>query len=333
MEQINCCTRKNRSKKENYILFVRWDRFSRNIAHAYEMISLLRKYNTTPVAIDQPLDFSVPESTVMLAISLAVPEAENERRGLNTSNGIRRAKMMGRYPGKAPLGFFNTTGPDGKKYIAPKQPEASIIKWVFNQIPKNVYSVPELGRMAVAKGLKCSRANFWKLIRNPVYCGLIKLNSESEEQPLIKGIHAPIISERLFNEVQNIIDNKRRINGKRNIGSDCFPLKHYLICPVCGRKLCGSYSQGRKRKYPYYQCSSACRKRFRAELFNDNYNQKLQWFALSEYAVELFSLILNDVNLTTQKVAYLSERRLLVKQLEDHELIISKARKLLYPGI
>ncbi|UFH31901.1 hypothetical protein LNP04_18330 [Chryseobacterium sp. C-71] len=29
------------------------------------------------MAIDQPIDFSVPESTVMLAVYLVVPEAEN----------------------------------------------------------------------------------------------------------------------------------------------------------------------------------------------------------------------------------------------------------------
>lgn len=41
------------------------------------------------MAINQPIDFSVPESTVMLAVYLAVPEAEDTRRAQNTANGIR----------------------------------------------------------------------------------------------------------------------------------------------------------------------------------------------------------------------------------------------------
>jgi len=86
------------------------------------MIGMLRKYNTMPMAIDQPIDFSVPESTVMLAVYLSVPEAENSRRALNTANGIRRAKQMGRYPSKAPIGFINLTAVDGRKIIVPKQP-------------------------------------------------------------------------------------------------------------------------------------------------------------------------------------------------------------------
>ncbi|MGB6093340.1 MAG: recombinase family protein [Moheibacter sp.] len=62
---------KSKSKEDKNILFIKWDRFSRNIEYAYEMMGLLRKYKTTAMAIDQPLDFSVPESTVMLAVCLS----------------------------------------------------------------------------------------------------------------------------------------------------------------------------------------------------------------------------------------------------------------------
>lgn len=103
------------SKESKQILFIKWDRFSRNIEYAYEMLGILRKYKTTAMAIDQPLDLSVPESTVMLAVYLSVPEAENSRRALNTAAGIHRAKLMGRYPNKAPFGYINVTTMEGKK--------------------------------------------------------------------------------------------------------------------------------------------------------------------------------------------------------------------------
>src|SRR5690606_7727766 len=144
-------TIKSKSKEDKNILFIKWDRFSRNIEYAYEMMGLLRKYKTTAMAIDQPLDFSVPESTVMLAVYLSVPEAENNRRAMNTANGIRRAKQMGRYPSKAPLGFINLTTVDDKKIIVPKQPEASIIKWVSQQLAKNIHRIEDGRKMAEAK--------------------------------------------------------------------------------------------------------------------------------------------------------------------------------------
>lgn len=177
------------SKEDKYILFIKWDRFSRNIEYAYEMLGILRKYKTTAMAIDQPLDLSVPESTVMLAVYLSVPEAENSRRALNTAAGIHRAKLMGRYPNKAPFGYINVTTIEGKKIIAPKQPEAGIIRWAFQQLAKNTHKIEEVRKMADDKGLKCSRSYFFRLIRNPVYCGLIQIKFNSKEHDMVKGTH------------------------------------------------------------------------------------------------------------------------------------------------
>lgn len=232
------------SKDDKSILFIKWDRFSRNIENAYEMIGMLRKHKTTAMAIDQPIDFSVPESTVMLAVYLSVPEAENSRRAMNTANGIRRAKLMGRYPGKAPMGFMNLTTVNGKKVIVPKQPEADMIKWVFHQLAKNIYRLEAIRKMANEKGLKCSRSYFHKFIRNPAYCGLIPIKHNSQEQQLVQGIHDPLISETLFHEVQNIISTKRRTIRKTDNLKSTFYLTGFLTCPLCSRKLLGSFSQG-----------------------------------------------------------------------------------------
>lgn len=313
---------------ENNILFIKWDRFSRNAEYAYEMIGILRKYNTIAMAIDQPIDFSIPESTVMLAVYLAIPEAENSRRALNTANGMRRAKQLGRYPNRAPRGLINLTALDGKKYIAPNQPEAGIVDWVFHQLVKNSFKLAEVRRMAWAKGLKCSPSYFVRLIRNPVYCGLIPLSSDSGEIQMIKGIHEPLVSEALFYEVQNIINSKRKLTCKTDELKTMFFLKGYLTCPVCNRKLRGSFSRGSSKRYPYYHCSKGCKTRINAALVNSNYDSKLQHLVLSKKVAELFSLILEDTNAGTQKVEYLQERKILLKQLEEQESVISKARKL-----
>ncbi|MFA7583955.1 MAG: recombinase family protein [Proteiniphilum sp.] len=69
--------RSNRKRPPENILFIKWDRFSRSIEYAYQMLGILRGLNTKPLAIDQPIDFDVPESIVMLAIYLSIPEDEN----------------------------------------------------------------------------------------------------------------------------------------------------------------------------------------------------------------------------------------------------------------
>lgn len=319
---------KNKSKEGKSILFIKWDRFSRNIELAYEMIGILRKHRTTAMAIDQPIDFSVPESTVMLAVYLSVPEAENSRRALNTANGIRRAKLMGRYPNKAPIGYINMTLVDGRKIIAPKQPDAEIISWAFHQLVKNIHKIEKIRNMTYDKGLKCSRSHFFRIIHNPVYCGLIPVKFNSEEQQMVKGTHDPLISETLFYEVQHIINTKRKVTAKTDILKSTFFLRGFLTCPLCGRKLSGSFSQGSTKKYSYYHCQGRCKTRISAPFLNDCYQRKLQQLVLSNGAIGLLKIILEDCNTNSQKAKYLHDRNMVTIKLNEENSILSKARKL-----
>ena len=56
-------------------------------------------------AIGQPLDLTVPEQGLMLAVYLSIPEAENQRRSLNVISRMLRAFKHGRYVGNAPKGY------------------------------------------------------------------------------------------------------------------------------------------------------------------------------------------------------------------------------------
>ncbi|CAD0225783.1 recombinase family protein [Chryseobacterium sp. JV274] len=319
--------------EDKNILFIKWDRFSRNVEYAYEMIGKLRKYKTTAMAIDQPIDFSVPESTVMLAVYLAVPEAENTRRAQNTSNGIRRAKLMGKYPNKAPIGFINVTLMDGKKTIVPKEPEAEIIKWAFNQVVQNDHKISEINRIVNDKGLICSRSHFFRVLRNPVYCGYISIKLSSNEKQIIKGLHEPLISESLFYQVQSVINTERKITAKIDDLKAMFFLRGFLTCPICNRKLTGSFSNGKRKRYPYYHCHDGCRTRINAALLNDCYQHKLQQLILSNSTIELFKTILQDQNIKTQKTSYLYTKHLVERKMKEEKLTLSQGRKLLIAGI
>lgn len=50
--------------------------------------------------------------------------------------------------------------------------------------------------------------------------------------------------------------------------------------------------------------------------------------ALSNRATELFILVLEELNIRIQKAEYLQDRRILIKQIEEQQLILSKVRKL-----
>ncbi|WP_197051662.1 recombinase family protein [Salegentibacter sp. Hel_I_6] len=248
------------------ILFTKWDRFSRNAGDAYQMIGILRRLGVEPQAIEQPLDLSIPENKMMLAFYLAAPEVENDRRALNTFHGMRRARKEGRYMGLAPIGYVNKITEDGRKYIAREEPGATILKWAFTQLSRGDFNTEQVWKMARKKGLDCSKNAFWQAIRNPLYCGKIFIPRFQDEQSyFVRGQHEAVIAEELFQKVQNVLDGRGREYRTKLQSHPKFPLRGFLLCPRCGRKLTASTSKGRNKYYSYYHCSKGCPHRIKTE--------------------------------------------------------------------
>lgn len=281
---------RNKAGRPNFILFSRWDRFSRNAADAYSMIVKLRNINIEPKAIDQPLNLAIPENKIMLAIYLATSEVENDRRSLNVRQGMRKAKQEGRYIGHAPIGYLNITLIDGKKRIIPKEPEATFIKDAFMELAKGYHSVRHIYNEAIRSGFKCSLNNFWLLIRNPIYCGKIIIPAcEQESKHLINGSHERLISEELFNKVQTVLNNKAKPQIRTS--NNQLPLRGILTCPLCNSTLTGSASKGRNRYYNYYHCVKGCKFRLRADFLDGIISVQLRSLIPVDFYINIFQAI------------------------------------------
>ena len=214
------------------------------------MISTLRRLGVDPQAIEQPLDLPVPENKMMLAFYLAVPEVENDRRALNVKDGMHRVRKEGRWMGQAVFGYANKTREDGTKFIWPKEPEASVMRWVFEEIAKGIHNTEDIWRMAQKRGFTKKKANFWQIIRNPVYCGkIIVPKNKNEEVSAAKGLHKPLITSMLFYEAQDVLDGRKRHYRTRMAVDEPIPLRGFLICPRCARNLSASASTGYSSRY------------------------------------------------------------------------------------
>jgi site-specific DNA recombinase len=317
--------------KINLVLFTKWDRFSRNAGDAYQMINILRKLGVEPQAIEQPLDLSVPENKMMLAFYLAAPEVENDRRALNTFHGMRRARKEGRYMGVAPVGYVNRITEDGTKYISFHEPYATIMKWAFTEIARGIYAVEEVWRQARRKGLKCGKTSFWRALENPVYYGKIEVKSyRDEEYRLVDGVHDELISEKIFYDVQDVIDGKRKRQrpNVKAISDEIFPLRGFLGCPRCHRMLTASASKGRNGRYHYYHCRATCGCRFPAQQVNDKFVNELRKFKPRKATLRIFRKLLLE-EYSDQNRASKSEQKSLNEQIQKLNVKLGKARELL----
>ena len=320
--------RKTKSKPES-ILFTKWDRFSRNVSESYQMIGVLSKIGVQPISIEQPLDMSIPESKMMLAIYLAAGEVDNDRRALNVFYGMRRAKKEGRYMGTAPLGYQNLTTPEGRKYIAPFEPEAGIMRWVFKEISRNVFAVDQIRQKANKLGLKCSRMNFWRNVRNPVYCGKLVIKQHKDEEAyIVEAQHDPLVSESLFYEVQDILNGRKRIPAAKLLCMELLPLRNFIKCNKCHKMLTGSSSKGKLKHYYYYHCDSACGVRYNAVEANKLFLKLLRSWMLNPAAVELLKLVISSVYKSRTKNEFNAKAQVLTDLTKQNEKM-AKARRLL----
>ena len=287
--------RKNRCYVDN-ILFLKWDRFSRNVAEAYITIRDLKKLGVEAQSIEQPLDFEIPESKIMLAIYLAAPEVDNDRRALNIFHGIRRGKKEGRWLGNCLRGYTNTRDENNRPVITPEGGEQEeLVKKAFGEFATGLYNAEELRRKLNKEGLKCTRNSFWMLLHNRGYIGKV-LVPEYKDEPAhwIDGIHAPIIDTKTFYTVQEIIESrKKNMPDKFQTVRDEFPLRGFLQCPRCGNNLTASASKGKMgNKFYYYHCGKGCKERQKAKEVNESFVELLVGFKANAQSTNLLASVL-----------------------------------------
>jgi hypothetical protein len=241
-------------------------------------------------------DWSIPESLYMLSVYLTSPEVDNKRRGLNTFDGMRRAKKEGRWVSTAPKGYQYSYTPDGKPLLTPSK-DASYIREAFELLSSGMYSTDHALLTLRRKSLKYAKGSFHAMLKNPVYAGYIRVEKYKDEpEQLIKAIHEPLVPKELFDTVQDILAGRRKAKPKTNTIIEHLPLRGFLQCPRCGRTLTGSGSQNRiKQRYYYYHCVPGCKERIPAEMVNQKFLLFLKSLTVPQKILDIYHAILRDV--------------------------------------
>jgi DNA invertase Pin-like site-specific DNA recombinase len=326
--------KKNKNSVDS-IYFIKWDRFSRNAPEAYNELNKLKKFGVEAKAIEQPLDLEIPEQKLMLAIYLTAPEVDNDRRALNIFNGIRRAKKEGRWLGGCPIGYKNKRNEFNKPIIAPEGGEIErLVKEAFKEFSTGLYSTEDLRKKMNEKGLNSSRNSFYNMLRNKVYIGQILVPAyKNEPEVWVKGQHIGIIDKDIFYECQDVIEGrKKKIPQTFVVLRDEFPLRGFLCCSICGKKLTASNSRGRRGVlYPYYHCSKGCAERHKAELVNSSFENLLSEIKFKSKRLDFLAGIIKD-KMNEKNVNNRLERERINKEIIKQNNRKENARNLLLDG-
>lgn len=313
------------------LLFISWDRFSRNTTDAYVMIRTLKGLGIEAQASSQPIDFSIPESKFLLAYYLTFPEVDNDRRSIKIKDGIRAAWKAGRWTSTAPKGYLNSRDEYKKPLLIPNPKLAPAVLKMFELASTGMpqyrirYEIKEMG-------LKYSRNGIAIALRNPIYMGKIFIPPD-ESNPvalMVDAVHEAIVEPELFYKVQDVINrkNNRRITPKNTKIRPEFPLRGLLICNKCGGLMTASASTGKmKKKFFYYHCNSCYQQRFPAHIVNDELDKIKKLLSFKNHPSTVYKLFLNsflsDTNKQSQFEINKAEKELEIvsKRLENLQLL------------
>lgn len=319
--------------KVDLILVVKWDRFSRNVHEAYSMLARLRKLGVEVQAIQQFLDFKVPESKIMLAIYLAQPEVDNDRRSLNTISGMRRSRKEGRWAGTAPYGYRFEQDLSKKPMLVINEPKATYVRNAFKRLAEGLTPTRTVFRDLAKNGMKLSYSSFHRMIENSVYYGVIYIPAfDNEPEVWAKGLHTPLVSEEVWREANTVKSGKHRTKKLKyeRIHPE-IPLRRLLQCPDCLKPLTGSASRGRNGTAHYYYHCNRCGVRFRAEVVHMAFITYLRRLKVSDEIVISYKRML-EASVETLVKSKESKASTLRKELDEVEARLLRTSELFVEG-
>lgn len=277
------------------VLFLRWDRFTRNLEFA---LTYKRKfYDELGIeinAIESPIDFNGAEWSMMLGMYCGVAHTEDEKISRRTKDGIHGTLLKGKCANKAPRGYINVRTDKHNTHVEIEEDKAQIVRNAFKEVAKGIETPCRIRRKVFPK---ISESSFFEMLRNPFYIGKIRVPAyKDEKEQIVNGVHEPLIDEETFYKVQDILDGKRKKIPKlsKAINPDLF-LRKFLICPVCGHAITGSTSKGNGGQYTYYHCENSKHIRKRAEDVNEGFAHYVGCLKPNETVLNLYREILQDL--------------------------------------
>ena len=237
------------------IIFLRYDRFSRNFEKSLSVIGQLGRLGVEIEMVESNIEMNSPESLLTRNIMLTLPEIENIKIGLRSREGSWKCRMSGGWTGTSLRGYDNVRV--NNISTMDFNDDAPRIRESFEKVASGRYSINDVSRWLNGIGIRISKSQMSNVLRNVSYTGKIVVPPfKNEPEKVVVGLHPPLISDELFSAVQQVLTGKKRNMKFHTDKSDLYPLKGFLKCPVHGRSLSAYGSKGGSGNiYHYYVCT------------------------------------------------------------------------------
>lgn len=314
---------KQTPKPFDVILLWKFSRFARNQEESIVYKSMLRKQLGIDVAsVSEPL-IDGPFGSLIERIIEWMDEYYSINLSGEVVRGMTEKAMRGEIQATPSFGYNKIPG----QPMTVNEDEAKYVKYIFEKYLSG-NGITTLARNLNDMGIKTKRGNsienrfIKRLLSNQVYIGRAVWNGINE-----KADFEPIISEQLFNKVQEKMYSERKIIRKNDKPKDV--KKHYLSglikCGNCGATMsyvkaldgfqCINYTHGKCNVSHFIQASKL--EQAIIEFLSDIDNKK-------DYELNIRPVVDNDL---------VNEKELLIKEQQRYRRMFENAKLAFLEGI
>ena len=253
------------------------DRLARNSVDGGKIIWLLDIEKLKELKFPTFWFENTPQGKFMLNIAFGQSKYYIDNLSENIKRGIRQKLKNGIWPAWAPLGYLNDKN---EHCIVIDKEKARLIKKAFEFYATGKYPLSGIREIINSlglvgkKGKTLSKSNYQYILKNPIYCGLIRYNGE-----LYEGKHEPIIVKKLFDKVQEVMESKSKPNKKK---PKYFVFRGFIRCAECGCLITAETQKG----HNYYHCTKRkirCSQKYvREEELTEQISKYIQKVSLSD---------------------------------------------------
>ncbi len=231
------------------------DRLARNSVDGGQIVYLLDQTHLQSLKFPTFWFENTSQGKFMLSIAFGQSKYYIDNLAENTKRGLRQKVRRGEFPGLAPIGYIN----DVRIHtIIVDKRRAPIITRAFELYADGGSRLQDIAKFLADRSIKTRSGKHLtkdmvkKILTNPIYYGHFKYAGEVHE-----GKHAPIISKKLFDDVQATLERR----GHKRKGTNApQALCGLLSCGGCNMAITAEkkvkhQKNGNVHEYIYYRCS------------------------------------------------------------------------------
>jgi site-specific DNA recombinase len=242
-----------RAKRVDVVVVYRLDRLSRNVKDIYEFLDLIRTSGVAFVSVTEGFDTTTAMGRAMLGVAAVFAQLTREMIAENTRDGLMRRAEAGYFNGN-PTSFYGYDYDREQMLLVPNPEKAAVVRQIFTWFVEHKWGQVRICRVLNLQGIPSKMGGEWHqatvadMLRNPVYCGRVRVNGTVAE-----GRHEAIIAPEVFDEAQELIKSRAPMPPRTQHS------KHLLSgiarCGTCGTCLKAHYiaasPKGSTKTYDY----------------------------------------------------------------------------------